>query len=176
MPKMTVEQLQEGLIKHDKGVLKYGSHKAGDREFCALEFRSVMQGIHFTDAPNKVGMPDLRRLNDAFGNGHEADQVRTKAMLPVLAALWDWQDWSKPRRTRFAQLLAVMIVNQITADLPKLPKAIKRKCQEAKNCEEACNAAAAAAAAAAADAAYAARFKVLNLACQLFVDAAEQSA
>ena len=63
---MTVEELQKGLVLHDKGVLKCGSHQAGSREFCALEFKSIMSGLTFTDNPTVVGMPDIRPLNDIF--------------------------------------------------------------------------------------------------------------
>lgn len=114
MPKkVTVETLKAGLEKHDKGVLKHGSHDAGSREYCALEFVSIMRCPkgknpyqHMTDDPHEVEMPDLRPLNDAIEvwggfQSKKADTLRTKTLLPVLVVLWDWAKWSQKRQDRW---------------------------------------------------------------------------
>lgn len=64
---MTVQELQDGLKRHDDGVLKYGDHASGSREFCALEFSAIMRGNPHGDTPGDL--PDIRSLNDAFGQG-----------------------------------------------------------------------------------------------------------
>jgi hypothetical protein len=188
---MTVEVLQAGLIEHDKGVLKHGSHEEGSREFCALEFVSIMKGIKFCDNPSVVGMPDLRSLNDAFGTGSAADARRTAAMLPVLAALWNWDSWGQPRQQKFAERLVIKTVNRIISQLPGLPAAVVLECKGATTIQRAARAARAAgwavraarAAGAAAEwaaraagwAARVVRAAVLEESCKLFVEAAEES-
>ena len=144
---MTVEELQAGLKLHDKGVLKHGSHKPIDREFCALEFVSVMHGEKMHDKPTHI--PDLRRLNDA---GWSSDKARTDAMLPVLAALWDWSSWGKDKQQAWAEHTAIETVRHIISGLPKLDPKIKQQCLDASDLVTA-KAAAYAAAYAAADAA-----------------------
>jgi hypothetical protein len=46
------------------GVLHSGKH-APDGIACALEVASIARGLTWTDAPRRVGLPDLRPLNDA---------------------------------------------------------------------------------------------------------------
>lgn len=145
---MTVEELQDGLKRHDDGVLKYGCHKAGSREFCALEFSSIMRGKPFSDQADDL--PDIRVLNDAFGRSKEADIARTAHVLPVMAVLWDWASWSVARKQGFSQLLAVKMVNRLIVALPGLPDDIVEQCRKASTCNAAARAAVAARAAGAA--------------------------
>ena len=90
---ITLEALKHGLVVHDDSVLKRGSHKPDSREFCALEFSSIMRKKDFSDSPGD--MPDLRPLNDA---PLSSDAIRTEHLLPVMAALWDWRDWSNNKK------------------------------------------------------------------------------
>lgn len=106
--KMTVERLQAYLDSLDDGVLKYGPHKPG-REFCALEFESQVRGREWSDEP--ITMLDIRNINDWFGTGNEADKRRTAALLPVMAALWNWRDWAIAEKDEF-----IKRVNAITRD------------------------------------------------------------
>ena len=99
MAKMTVARLKAALVELDGGVLKRGSHEEGEREFCALELSSVMRGQKINDEPGNL--PDLRDLNDTI----YGDKVRTKALLPTMAALWDWEKWSDRRRKKFLKLM-----------------------------------------------------------------------
>jgi hypothetical protein len=112
---MTTEELQAKLDDMDDGVLRSGSHTAGGREFCALEFKSQVDGIPWTDNPVKTGMPDLRPLNDA---SWPSDKARTEALLPVLAALWNYASWSDARKARWLEIVLVEITNRWIITLP----------------------------------------------------------
>ena len=179
---MTVEELQAGLDKYDKGVLKKGAHKAGDREFCVIEFSSIMRGKPLSDQDDDI--PDIRVLNDAF---LDDDTNRTKHMLPVLAALWNWKEWSKERKAQFAKYTVIATINRIVAELPNLPETVRLNCKNASTFADADAAAGAAGATArcaalaadasarcaAAAAAADARVRVLAVACQILVSAAK---
>ena len=123
---MTTEKLQALLDAMDDGVLKYGAHKAGGRDFCALEFESQVRGRAWSDAPGTI--PDIRPLNDAFGKGAVADKARTAALLPLMAVLWDWSTWTTTRKQHFVEHLVITTVQRTIAELSGLPEAIKRQC------------------------------------------------
>ena len=129
---MTVEELQAALHRLDKGVLMYGAHKAGEGEFCALEFDSVVRGRPFSDVP--LTLPDLRPINDAFGDDNAA---RTAALLPVMAALWEWSAWSEARRRAWACLIVIDTVREIVSALPRVPTAAAQQCRNVVSLAEA---------------------------------------
>lgn len=142
---MTTQELQALLVAHDDGVLKYGKHEEGSREFCALEFDSLVRGRLFSD--NAITLPDLRPLNDAFG---EDDSVRTRELLPVMAALWDWVDWSPARRHAWVNQIMIGTVQQIISKLPNIGAEVAQLCRTAQTVEEVVHSAALAVAAASA--------------------------
>ena len=127
---MTTAQLQAELNRLDKGILLSGAHPPGD-QFCALEFSSQVRQKPWSDAPGDL--PDVRALNDAPWSSAE---TRTAALLPVMAALWDWRDWSNARQKAWAQKVAVLTVQCIIAELPGLPDAIRIQCREAVTLSE----------------------------------------
>jgi len=112
---MTTEELQQKLDEMDDGVLRSGAHPAGGRVFCALEFKSQVDGIPWIDNPTKTGMPDLRPLNDTYW---PSDKARTDALLPVLAALWDYAKWSDARKARWLEIVLVKTTNRWIVTLP----------------------------------------------------------
>jgi hypothetical protein len=134
---MTVLELQAALDKLDDGVLKHGSHKEG-REFCALEFESKLRGRVWSDTP--ITLPDIRPLNDA---GWSSDTARTTALLPVMAALWDWSVWPDKRKMKWAELLVIEIVKQLVSELSELTAEAKACCLKVTNLETAATALAA---------------------------------
>jgi hypothetical protein len=91
------------------GVLTKGSH-APDGHACLLEAVSIARGLDWTDEPSIVRMPDLRGLNDAPWS---SDEVRTKHLLPVGVALYDWAEWSAERRQEFAKRVAEQTIRVI---------------------------------------------------------------
>ena len=110
---MTLEELQAALDTLDDGVLRAGAHPAGGREFCALEFESQVRGRKWSDEP--ITLPDLRPLNDATWPNNEA---RTKALLPVMVAFWDWSEWSPERRSRWYRRVVFKTTKELIARLP----------------------------------------------------------
>lgn len=139
---MTLTELQHELDTRDDGVLKHGKHKPG-REFCALEFESQVRKREWSDTP--LTLPDLRPLNDGLWSSNAA---RTKALLPVMVALWEWASWSPKRRQQWASRVAILTIQRIIAELPTLPPLVRLQCQNAQTCQEAQAAAEAAAGAA----------------------------
>ena len=137
---MTVQELQTALDTHDKGLLKRGAHKPDDREFCALEFVSILHNEPLNDNPGHL--PDIRPINDGLWY---SDKARTDAMLPLIVALWEWEQWSDKRKMKWAKIVAIKTVNVIISELPNLPKDISKKCKESNTLSEAANAARAAA-------------------------------
>jgi hypothetical protein len=91
------------------GVLTSGSHEP-DGHACLLEAVSIARGLDWTDDPSIVRMPDLRGLNDAPWS---SDEVRTKHLLPVGVALYDWAEWSEERRQEFAKRVAEQTIRVI---------------------------------------------------------------
>ena len=150
---MTTEDLQAALDRLDQGVLLAGAHAEGD-QFCALEFDSQVRGRAWSDEP--VTLPDLRPLNDGPWSSNAA---RTAALLPVMAALWEWGEWTPDRRQRWVTQVVLETVRQIVSALPGVPDAVRETCRTATTLEEAREAAraAGATAAGAAWAAWAAR-------------------
>ena len=146
--KLTIEQLQYVLDTYDNGVLSTGAHKADEGLYCALECVSLARNNgrkNFTDNPIAVGMPDIRAINDAYWS---SDALRTKTMLPLLAALSDWSTWNTARKVRYVTRISIRTVNLIVAKLPYLSDAIRTQCREADTVAAADAAAADAAAAA----------------------------
>ena len=136
MKQITADYLRQRLETIDNGVLKAGSHAADSGDYCALEFRSVEMGRPFGDTPSDF--PDIRPINDGPWS---SDLARTNALLPVLAALWDWQEWPEARRQRWAIKVVMDTVRIIIAELSELTLAERNKCRSAVTLEDAVDAA-----------------------------------
>lgn len=115
----TVAWLKAKLVELDKGVLYSGAHTAGKGQFCALEFvNTLLDGVDFTDSEgytpelndNPNYMPDLRGLNDH--PKWKSNKDRTDHLLPIIAALWTYDDWSRKRSDEFKKRL-VSLINEV---------------------------------------------------------------
>ncbi len=126
MSTMTTERLQALLHEHDNGLLYTGAHTPGSREFCALEFDAMVRGRAWSDQP--ITLPDLRPLNDAQW---DSDAQRTAALLPVMAALWDWATWSTVRRQAWATYVSIHTVRGIISQLPGISTTHREMCLQA---------------------------------------------
>src|SRR3990167_7820046 len=133
---MTLEKLYQELRTRDKGVLKEGRHTAKSGEYCFHEFDNALRGREFSDEP--IDFPDLRKVNDGFWN---SDEERTEHLLPVMAALWDWSEWSAGRQARWVTKVTVKLVRQIISELPMLSEELRVECRNAENAVAAENAA-----------------------------------
>jgi hypothetical protein len=185
-----VSAYRDTLARRFAGVLSPGKHEP-DGVACALEAASIAKGLAWTDDPARVGLPDLRPLNDARWS---SDAARTAALVPVVEALWDWASWPEARRVAWAQHVAIATVRDIVSEVVSEPHATA--CRRVTTCEEARDAAAyaayayatyaaaanyAAAYAAYAYAAYAAAFaaafaardRLLTRACAIWIEAVE---
>jgi hypothetical protein len=174
---MTYYELLSDLHAKDEGILRAGSHPPGV-EMCALEFESQVRGREWSDAP--LTLPDLCQLNDAVWS---SDAARTEAMLRVMAALWDWGEWSSVHQRAWTTRIVIQTVQQIVSALPRLSERVREECRTAVTLSRPAWAAWAAAEAAwaawaAAEAAEAktAADRVLLLACQIWIDAATEAA
>lgn len=132
--KMTTAILQAHLDRLDDGVLRYGAHKPG-REFCALEFKSQVDELEWTDNPYTLQFPDIRPLNDLFPPS--ADRERTAALLPLMAALWDWKEWTPEKRKVWVTRVAIRTVNLLIAELPGLNEELRENCRAARTLDAA---------------------------------------
>ena len=126
--KLSIEKLQQVLNNLDGGVLYAGKHTPNDHQFCALELVTVARGLALSDSPSKAAMPDIRPLNDASWRNNEA---RTAALLPLIASLSDWNDWTFTQQQTFIEAVVRNTVRQIIATLPNLPTRIVLQCQTA---------------------------------------------
>ena len=133
---MTTEELTVQLAELDQGVLYHGSHKVGTKEFCVLEFRHAV--LHHDHSDTPLDFLDLRPLNDAPWS---SNTLRTTHVLPVLAALWDWPAWSLERQQQWASQVTISTVQQIIAELPQLPDAVRLQCRNVITVVEAADAA-----------------------------------
>ena len=91
------------------GVLKAGKH-CEDGEACALEAAAIARGCNWTDDPARVGLPDLRRINDSRW---ASDGERTEHIVPVIVALWDWPRWTTARRIAWAKEVALRTIREV---------------------------------------------------------------
>src|ERR1700677_2852773 len=120
----------ETLNARFKGILSYGSHEP-DRSACALEVASIARGVEWSDDPFHAGLPDVRPINDAFGD----DVLRTECITPVIEELFDWWPTDMERRVRFTRRLALRTVREI---LPSVLDAFNlhdhaQRCRDAQN-------------------------------------------
>jgi hypothetical protein len=113
------------------GILTSGEHEP-DGSACALEAAHVAIGDEWSDEPNL--WPDLRPLNDG---PWDSDEQRTAHVVPVLIALWDWQDWSPERQRRWAETVVLRTVRELIAELPGLPTAVAQACRDSGTLEAA---------------------------------------
>lgn len=127
---MDVETLRAKLVEHDKGVLMHGSHSQFRREFCVLEFDNFLRGREWSDTPRTL--PDLRQINDG---PWKSDEARTDALLPVMSTLWNWSNWSRPRKKKFIERLAIRTANLLLADCPGLSPEQQHMCRDANTLE-----------------------------------------
>ena len=126
------------------GVLTAGKHSRNGRA-CALEALSVVQGVDWTDSPVLLRIFDLRTLNDMS----VSDALRTKMLLPLLAAYAGSMDWPIARQRAVSTQLIVLTVNRLISEFPGLSEVIRTQCRSARTCHEARDAALAARAASA---------------------------
>lgn len=147
------------------GVLTKGQHEP-DGQACALEAAHAAVGDPWSDNPGR--WPDIRPLNDGPWS---SDEARTKHMIPLMEAFWDWGDWPEARRIAVVTEIVIETVRTIIAELPGLPDGVRAACRSASTLEEAERMALAAAAALAAEAA--AANGVLVTACRIGVSAAK---
>ena len=148
------------------GVLTHGSHTP-DGSACLLEAAHAALGEVWSDTPDH--WPDLRALNDGPWT---SDAARTAALIPVLQAYWEWRTWSLARQQTVLARIIVLTINRLIADLPGLPNYVACACREARTLYEAEQAAEAAGRAAG----WAAGRVVLQQACLLWIEAAQEGA
>jgi hypothetical protein len=70
--------------------------------------------------------------------------VKSKAMLPLTAALKHWRTWDQPRIKRAVEQIAIHTVRQIIAEMDYLPDESRTKCRQAFDTKTALEAAQAA--------------------------------
>jgi len=185
---MNATEFREFVGTRFNGTLKAGVHEPNGQA-CILEARNVALNNKWTDAPGDF--VDLRALNDAPWS---SDAVRTKHILRVATALWDWPTWTDERKQKWAKTVAERTIREI---LPIAFRAFGMN-EEADRCERegseaaardaasyaARDAASYAARVAASTARYAARSDasdaasdaVLILACNIWCESAEVTA
>ena len=105
---MELTALQTILGQRFGGVITAGQH-AADGQACAMELAHAVHGDLWSDVPDY--WPDFRPLNDA--PCWSSDQARTAALLPVLAAVWDWEIWPAARQRAFAATVALRTVREL---------------------------------------------------------------
>ena len=148
MTTCTYDALTETLAKFG-GVVTRGSHQ-DHGACCILEAAAVCQGLPWTDNPETVNRPDIRRLNDARWS---SDALRTEHMVRLYLALEPWATWTEAQRRQYMDRVVIDTVRTLIAELPGLPDTHRAACRAVTTLEEARTVADAAAdAAAAADA------------------------
>ena len=151
------------VLEQHGGALAMGAHTPSDRcRVCVLELASLVRLDEMTDNPNAVGLPDIRKINDAYCDGRR----RTDALIPWLVALEGWAEWPKADRVAWAQRVTLRTVREV---LPIALRAEKldehaQACEAAEDLASAKAAAGTAAGTAARDASWAASWAVASAA------------
>ncbi|MDR7574202.1 MAG: hypothetical protein QN194_14920 [Armatimonadota bacterium] len=105
-------------IRLTYGVLSPGWHAEGEGAACVVEAAAAWRGLGWGDDPDRLRIPNIRPLNDAFRD----DRGRTETMSRLYALLEDWGWWSKSRRMRFARGVVSRTVREV---LPAALRAAK---------------------------------------------------
>jgi len=132
---ITVEQYNAKLAEFG-GVLEHGFHLPGSGKCCASELDHVIRGKRWSSLPGYL--PSLVCINDAYW---ESDDSRTEHMLPLMSTLSMWSKWSRGKKIKWAEVVAVQTVREL------LPIALyyaavddSMHCKKVKNLAEAENA------------------------------------
>ena len=173
---VTLTQYKDYLDKRFSGVLSAGHH-GEDGEACGMEFLNAFHRRPWSDSPEEARSFDTRELNDI----DISDEVRTKYLLPVLAAYDGSLDWPQERQRAVADRLVILTVQRVVAERPGLSDENRRQYRAASTLwgalaawgEAAAAEARAAAAWGEARAVRIAREKVFIQACQVWLDALE---
>jgi hypothetical protein len=107
------------------GKITSGQHKPGPAA-CILEAAHFAMGDKWSDSADH--WPDIRPLNDGPWS---SDEQRTKHLLPVMVAFWDWDDWPTARQRAVITQINLDTVRQIVANLPDLPHTVRDQCRNA---------------------------------------------
>lgn len=90
--------------------LTSGKHNSPERGMCILELCSLALGIEWTDSPDILGLPDIRRMNDAKWCD---DETRTREMLRLGVAIWPWRTATDEQRFLFVSRLAELTIRRV---------------------------------------------------------------
>lgn len=126
-----------GVLYYHGGTFAVGEHTSEynrpDCPLCVLEAVAackVRQGLltKITDDPEKVGLPDIRPLNDAKWTSRA---LATGHLLRLVEAYSGWTEWPLDRRMEIMRRVAVSTVQRIVSALPGLPEHVATQCREA---------------------------------------------
>ena len=178
---MAKSKLRQVLDDRFGGVIRHGAHSP-DSQACALEVASIARGKPWSDSPASANLPDIRLLNDGPWS---SDEVRTKAILPLMEALWNrWPKWSDAQKRDYMKRVSTRNIGEV---LPLALRAVGLeaeavRCEKehsieaarsAASAESAAQLAASAAQLAAQSAAWSAD-DVLKLACKIWIEEARR--
>jgi hypothetical protein len=124
---MTNNELTDYIANHPV-TIKSGKHDSPECGMCILELCSLALGVEWTDDPGVLGLPDIRRLNDAKWCDAE---TRTREMLRLGVAVWPWRTATDERRVAFARRLSELTIRRV---LPPMLRHIGLP-READQCE-----------------------------------------
>lgn len=123
---LTVRRLRSVCRKRFGGVLTRGSHDPNGCA-CAHELESVCLGIPWTGDADETRSWDKTVLNDM----DVPDELRTKWMIPVIAAYAGSMDWPIKRQKRVARKLVILTARRILPELPELSDEVRAQCRTA---------------------------------------------
>jgi hypothetical protein len=136
----TMQTFQEFVKERFGGSLSRGRHDEDEGAACLIEAINAYRGRKWSDDPGDF--PDVRSINDAYGDNYAA---RTDAMLRLYDALAPrWGEWTNAERLEWIGRVIVRTVREIIADLPDLPEDIRERLRAAGTLAEAARATAAA--------------------------------
>lgn len=142
MSSCTQNDFTETMRLHG-GLFANGSHQErysdDDCPLCLLEMIAaceVRRGLRerITDDPKELDLPDVRPINDACWSSRE---VATPHLERLRSAIMPWREWDEERRRKTADRLAILAVNKIVAELPRLSDSVRQQCRDAKTLQEA---------------------------------------
>jgi hypothetical protein len=115
------------------GYLEAGVHTSDEGRACALEAYSVVLGEDWTDDPRRLGIWDIRYLNDMEGVGPEE---KTDRMIDLVVAYRKSASWGTEKGQKMVDDILLRMVRKVFYPTRVDPVGVFQKYRDASTVEE----------------------------------------